>query len=222
MSDIKWSPEGEKLFEQLIEALPEQMRNLARPQLIDFLKMKSDGEPVTSEMITGMVDDLPEPQKGMLAQALASISDSDDDSIDISAVEQIIEKYPAGEEALIAMLHDIQARFGYVPEGAVKVISQKKGVLMSTLYLLITSYRAFRVEPPKKNILTVCNGTGCHLEGSAGLLKQIKEKTSQEGSDITLETVRCLGMCDISPALLVNGIPYGGAEAEAQLKKILG
>ena len=104
MSDIQWSPEGEKLFGQLIEALPEQMRNLAKPQLIDFLKVKSGGEPVTSEMITGMVEDLPEPQKGMLAQALANISDTDDDSIDTDAVEKIIEKYPAGEEALIAML----------------------------------------------------------------------------------------------------------------------
>ena len=59
-------------------------------------------------------------------------------------------------------------------------------------------------------------------DGSIQVIDKIKEKASQEGSDITLETVRCLGMCDISPALLVNGIPYGGADAEAQLEKILG
>ena len=221
MSDIQWSPEGEDIFGKLIDALPEQMRNLAKPQLIDFLKAKSAGEPITSEMINGMVDELPEPQKGMLAQALAGISDSDD-GFDASVVEKIIENYPEGEESLIAMLHDIQARFGYVPEGAVKVISQKTGAMMSKLYHLITAYQAFKVEPPRKNILTVCNGTGCHLEKGSELLNKIKEKASREGSEITLETVRCLGMCDISPALLVNGIPYGGIDAEAQLKKIIG
>ncbi len=219
MSDIQWSPEGEELFKKLIDALPEQMRNLAKPQLVDFLKMKSGGEPVSCEMITGMVDELPEPQKGMLAQALASIGDADD-GFDGSIVEKIIESHPKGQETLVAVLHDIQARFGYIPEGAVKVLSQKTGVLASTLYQLLTSYQAFRVEPPKKNILTVCNGTGCHLEGGGGLLTKIKEKAAKEGADITLETVRCLGMCNISPALLVNGIPYSGADAEAQLKKL--
>jgi NADH:ubiquinone oxidoreductase subunit E len=197
------------------------MRNLAKPQLIDFMKAKTAGEPVTSEIINGMVDELPEPQKGMLARALAGISGSDD-GFDASAVEKIIENYPEGEESLITMLHDIQARFGYVPEGAVKVISRKTGAMMSKLYHLITACRAFKVEPPRKNILTVCNGTCCHLKKGSELLNKIKEKASREGSEITLETARCLGMCDMSPALLVNGIPYSGIDAEAQLEKITG
>ena len=71
MSDLKWAPDGTKMFEKLMNAVPEAMRDMVKPQLLQFLTAKAAGKPVTSEVVTRMVkEDLPEPQKSMIMQAL--------------------------------------------------------------------------------------------------------------------------------------------------------
>jgi len=71
MSDVKWAPDGKKMFEKLLSAVPEAMRDMVKPQLLKFLAAKASGKPVTAHVVTRMVqEDLPEPQKGMIMQSL--------------------------------------------------------------------------------------------------------------------------------------------------------
>jgi len=73
MAEITWSPDGQETFEKLITAVPEPMRDAIKPKLLEMLQAKAGGKPVTSEIITKMVqDDLPEPQKSMLLQAIGT------------------------------------------------------------------------------------------------------------------------------------------------------
>jgi len=314
MSDVKWAPDGKSMFGKLMNAVPEAMREMVKPQLLQLLGAKAAGKPVTSEIITRMVqEDLPEPQKSMLLQALGieksaekkpakkdvppseggtvklSMEDNWEGNsqsmfdrminevpealrdifrgklmdilkqkakggayqeshiveivneivpepfksniikafstiggVDVSAVKGIIEAIPGGQETLITLLHAIQAQYGYVPEEALQIVSQKRGVFMSTLYRLVSSYQAFRTEAPKKYLVSICDGTGCHVNGSGPLLKKLEEKSSCTDSQITLEKVRCLGCCDLSPAVKVNGELYGGPDAQAKISEILG
>jgi len=314
MSDLQWAPDGKKMFEKLMSAVPEAMRDVVKPQLIKFLAAKASGKPVTGEVVTRMVqEDLPEPQKSVIMQALGikkpaekkvekketapapeegvqltpkdewegnsqsmfeqmlqevpeSLRDvfrgklmdilrqkaqggpfreehiveivneivpepfkgnilkafSTMGGVDVKTVEKILDTLPGGQETMISILHAIQAQFGYIPEEALRMVSQKKGIFMSTLYRLVTSYHAFRTEPPKKYTVTVCRGTGCHLKGSDSILKGLEEKISEDDSQITLEKVRCMGCCDLSPAVIVNGEVYGGSDAQAKISEILG
>ncbi len=314
MSDLKWAPDGKRMFEKLMNAVPEAMRDMVKPQLLQFLAAKASGKPVTNEIVTRMVqEDLPEPQKSVIMQALGiekpsekkpdktevppseggtvklSMEDkwegnsqsmfdrmiqevpealrdifrgklmdilkqkakggaykeahiteivneivpepfksniikafSTIGGVDVSAVEGIIDSIPGGQETLITVLHAIQSQYGYIPEEALQVVSQKKGVFMSTLYRLVSSYQAFRTEAPKKFLVSICEGTGCHVNGSGTLLKKLEEKSAGIDSQITLEKVRCLGCCDLSPAVKVNGEVYGGPDAQAKISEILG
>ncbi|MDX1777854.1 MAG: hypothetical protein R3339_03170, partial [Thermodesulfobacteriota bacterium] len=71
MSDLKWAPDGKRMFEKLMNAVPEAMRDMVKPQLLQFLTAKASGKPVTNEIVTRMVqEDLPEPQKSVIMQAL--------------------------------------------------------------------------------------------------------------------------------------------------------
>ena len=54
------------------------------------------------------------------------------------------------------------------------------------------------------------------------LLKKLEEMSAGIDSQITLEKVRCLGCCDLSPAVKVNGEGYGGPDAQAKISEILG
>ncbi len=143
-------------------------------------------------------------------------------SIDLSAAEEIIELMPEGDESLITLLHALQSHYGYLPEEVLKIVCKKRGVFVSNLYRLASSYKAFHMAAPKKFKVSVCDGTGCHLKGSGLLLQKLEEKTAETNSRITLEKVRCLGYCDLSPAVVINGEIYGGADARAKILEILG
>ena len=315
MSDIKWMPDGTKMFEKLMNAVPEAMRDMIKPKLLELLSGKAAGKPVTGEIVTRMVqEDLPEPQKSAIMQAMGikktdggnvkkkektvpapkkapqavaqGVWEGSSESmfelmihevpealrdvfrgklmdvlgqkakggpykeghiveivneivpepfksnilkgfstmggVDSKAVEKIIDAFPGGQESIISMLHAIQTQFGYIPEAALRMVSQKKGIFLSTLYRLVTSYRSFRTESPGEHTVNVCNGTGCHVNGGGSILKEIEKKMSEGDSQITLEKVRCLGCCDLSPAVMVDGEVYGGPDAQAKLSEILG
>ncbi len=73
MADLQWTPDGEQLFAKLVEAVPEAMRDTIKPKLLEMLAAKAAGKKVTADIVTRMVkDDVPEPQKSALMQALGA------------------------------------------------------------------------------------------------------------------------------------------------------
>ena len=54
--------------------------------------------------------------------------------------KEIIEKYPKEKNQLIAILNDVQERYGYIPKQAQMVISEELGVPMAEIYGVITFY----------------------------------------------------------------------------------
>jgi len=212
-----WEGKSEMMFERMLQEVPEMMRGVFRGKLMQIANQKAAGGPIKEEHVVSIVREIvPDPFKTTILKAFATMGD-----VDISKVEDIIANNPGGEETLITILHGIQAQYGYIPREALILVSQKKEVFLSKLYRLATSYKAFCLEKPKKYIVTLCNGTGCQVNGGGKLLKQVEAKLAGDGADITLEKVRCLGCCDLSPAVMINGEVYGGAEAQAKLSEIL-
>ena len=213
----KWVGNSKDMFERMIQEVPETLRDVFRGKLMDIMEKKSQGGAYQETYVVEIVNEIvPEPFKSNILKAFSTIG-----GIDVNAVEKIVEDTPGGQESLISILHAIQAQFGYVPKEALKMVSQKKDIFISTLYRLVTSYQAFRTEPSKKHTITVCNGTGCHLKGAGAILKGIEGKVSEDDSQITLEKVRCLGCCDLSPTVMVNGETYGGTDAQAKISEII-
>lgn len=213
-----WAGNSQGMFERMIQEVPEALRDVFRGKLMDILKQKAKGGAYQESHIVEIVREIvPEPFKSNILKAFATIG-----GVDVSAVATIIEQFPGGQETLMALLHAIQAHYGYLPEEALRIVSQKKGVFMSTLFRLATSFRAFRSEEPKRYQVGICTGTGCHVNGSGALLKKIEEKAAADNGEITLEKVRCLGCCDLSPALMVNGEVYGGPDARAKISEMTG
>ncbi len=71
MADIQWTPEGEQIFDKLIQAVPEPMRDGIKPKLLEMLAAKAAGNPVTEDIVKKMVEeDMPEPQRSALMAAL--------------------------------------------------------------------------------------------------------------------------------------------------------
>jgi NADH-quinone oxidoreductase subunit E len=214
---IEWQGKSEAMFERMLQEVPEALRGVFRGKLMQVLQQKARGGPAAESHVTEIVNEMvPEPFKSNILKAFSTMGD-----IDMNVVEEIIKNNPGGQETAIAILHAIQARCGYLPQEALALVSQRKGIFLSTLYRLATAYKAFRTKPPKKYTVTVCNGTGCHAKDGGQLLKELEKNVAGNGAQITLEKVRCLGCCDMSPAVMINGELFGGAQAQAKIAEIL-
>ena len=70
------------------------------------------------------------------------------DAIDLSAVDEILDAHDYDPKALLPMLEEIQAAYGYLPVAALKQQSRRSGAGYATVYGAATSYKHLRFEPP--------------------------------------------------------------------------
>jgi NADH:ubiquinone oxidoreductase subunit E len=69
--------------------------------------------------------------------------------------------------------------------------------------------------PKGKYIIRVCTGTACFVKGANMILDAFDRKFGLQPDGITddglysLETVRCLGACGLSPVMSINGNVHG-------------
>ena len=120
---------------------------------------------------------------------------------------------------LIPLLQDIQAKFYYLPEDALRRVARKLQVPLSDVYQVATFYRCFSLKPRGKHLVQVCQGTACHVRGSARLKERIEtvahigagSHTSPDGQ-FTVESVRCLGCCGLAPVVRVDKDTYAHLE----------
>ena len=128
----------------------------------------------------------------------------------LEQIDDCVERWSDQEGNLIMILHEIQNHHGYVPREASLLLAQKTGVPLARIYEVLTFYHYFRLVPQGKHTITVCNGTACYLKGSARLLAELESRLGIKEGETTddrlfhLETVRCIGCCGMSPALVVD------------------
>ena len=132
-------------------------------------------------------------------------------------IRNLCEKRGSEVESLIAILQDIQETLGYVSEEAVNVIARELSISPTRIYGILTFYAQFRLSPPGKHSLKVCQGTACHVMGGEHILKFLSEKlgvmdgeTTSDGR-FTFERVACVGCCGMAPVVLVDDKPHGNS-----------
>lgn len=70
------------------------------------------------------------------------------DAIDLAAVDEILDAHDRDPKALVPMLDEIQAAYGYLPVAALKQVSRATGAWYGYVYGAVTSYRHLHLEPP--------------------------------------------------------------------------
>jgi len=141
----------------------------------------------------------------------------------MKTIEQIIDACGKSEGNLITILQKIQEEEGFISVATMDRVSQILDIPVAKIYGVVTFYSQFRLKPVGKNLIMLCQGTACHVNGSAGIEETIKEFLNIEDGEttadglFTLENVACLGCCSLSPAMMISGETYG----ELNDKKVL-
>ena len=129
-------------------------------------------------------------------------------------IESILKGRRSQPHMLIEVLHDVQERYGYIPEEDMRVISRELGVPEIEVYRAACFYKAFSLKPRGRNTITICTGTACHVRGAKLLSNQvlgqlgISPGDTTEDGQFTLEQVNCLGSCALGPVVVLNGTYY--------------
>jgi NADH-quinone oxidoreductase subunit E len=126
-------------------------------------------------------------------------------------VPAILAKHHNGHGDLIALLEDIQTKYGYLPEAALRAASEHTGRSLVDIYGIATFYRLFSLKPRGKHFVCACLGTACHDRGAPGVAEEIQRQlgiaageTTSDGQ-FSFETVNCLGACALGPIVVIDG-----------------
>jgi NADH-quinone oxidoreductase subunit E len=135
--------------------------------------------------------------------------------MDLSSVDLIVDKYQEKRTALISILHDVQDRYKYLPDEALKMVASRLRMDINEIYGVATFYKSFSLIPKGKHSITLCLGTACHVRGGPKILREVKKQLNIEPGQTTLDkqfslnVVNCLGVCAIGPVMFLDGKFYG-------------
>lgn len=141
-------------------------------------------------------------------------------------LDQILEGRRSQPSQLIEVLQDIQKNYGYISKEAMQSVSQSLGIPLIEVYRVASFYRAFRLKPSGKNVLTMCMGTACHVRGARLLLDQATGQLGVKQGEVTpdglfsVEHVNCLGACALGPIVAENG-SYHHHMTPAKVRKLI-
>lgn len=140
--------------------------------------------------------------------------------VDREKVSALVEKAKSEsleeKDILINTLHKVQDYFGnYVPVEAAEIVAEELGVPKSKVYEVLTFYTMFSIKPRGKYVIRVCVNLPCHVTGGREIVQILQEslgvnfgETTKDGL-FTLETTSCLGLCGVSPVIMINDQYYG-------------
>ena len=115
---------------------------------------------------------------------------------------------------LVAILQEVQRKYGYISKEAMLEIACFLGVTPGAVYGVATFYNQFRFTPPGKNAVKVCMGTACHLAGGKLVLEAMSRELELEvgavsdDREFSLERVACIGCCALAPVIEINETVY--------------
>lgn len=138
------------------------------------------------------------------------------DPIDLSLLDPVLARYNGrSRDALLPLLHEAQALYGWLPPTVQDAISRTLRVPLADIHGVIEFYTMFYNEPTAKRVIRVCEDMACSLAGGEAVKQAIEAElglrhgqTSPDGL-VTYERVPCLGMCEQAPSGLVGKRPFG-------------
>lgn len=139
-------------------------------------------------------------------------------------IDLINKRHQSG--SLIPLLQSAQNSYGYIPEKIIYYISELVNIPAAEIYGVITFYSQFRLKPVGKNLIRICEGTACHVNGAKSVLSVLQEELGISTGETTddwnysLVSVACLGCCSLAPVMMINDETFGNLTTD-KIKKAI-
>lgn len=125
-------------------------------------------------------------------------------------LNKILAVFEGERGGLISILQRVQEEFGYLPEAALSLIADFLKLPPSQVFSVATFYDHFYLTRRGDHLVSVCQGTACHVLGARDILETaenclgIKKGLTTPDYKFSLERVACVGSCALAPVVLVD------------------
>lgn len=129
-------------------------------------------------------------------------------------VAEIASRYKGRPEMLMKVIIQVQKIEPAFSAAVAAVIAREMEIPQTRVYSFITFYAMLSVKPRGKYIIRMCKSAPCHVRGAREIvnaledLLHIKMGETTDDKRFTLEYCPCLGVCEESPAIMINEKAY--------------
>ncbi|CAM3988948.1 NADP-reducing hydrogenase subunit HndA [Novosphingobium lubricantis] len=117
-----------------------------------------------------------------------------------TALDMILARHAGREGPLLPILHDVQASFGHISEGAVRAIAAALNLTRAEVHGVVSFYHDFTAVPDSRPVMKLCRAEACQARGVEALAA-----TLADNGRVKVDTVYCLGLCSVGPNAMIGG-----------------
>jgi len=126
-----------------------------------------------------------------------------------------IASLPHKTDGIYEELKDAQRRLGYLPAAELERIAKKLELHNRDVHAIASYYPHFRLQPPAKVEVKVCDDMTCHLRGSRELQQDLQQQfQGVPKENLIIGNVSCLGRCDQAPVVTIGEGYYDRVSSE--------
>ena len=137
------------------------------------------------------------------------------ETFDMTQLEEILQAYRGQKGAVIPVLQKAQKIYGYLPVEVLQKIARGLRMPISRIYGVATFYSQFYLTRRGRHVVRQCDGTACHVRGSAQIIEKMENELGIKAGEttpdykVTYEVVYCLGSCGLAPVATVDDMAVG-------------
>ncbi|WP_022670022.1 complex I 24 kDa subunit family protein [Hippea alviniae] len=136
-------------------------------------------------------------------------------------LEEILKKHEYKRDRLLEIIHDMDdENINYHDLENLKILSKRLKTTIADIYGTITFYGMIRDEKRTRFEINFCSSTVCHIKKAKDLILFVEKLLNCDENGISsdglfkINRVECLGLCNIAPAMTINGKVYGNLTKE--------
>ncbi len=80
-------------------------------------------------------------------------------------LQQIVAAHTGREGPLLPILHDVQAEYGHVSEGAIRAIADGLNLSRADVHGVVSFYHDFHEAPEPRSVIKLCRAEACQSRG---------------------------------------------------------
>ncbi len=141
--------------------------------------------------------------------------------------DALVAKYETKRASILEVLRLLQEHYGHITLEMEEAVAQYLELPAINVREVMTFYSLFYSEPKAKTRFHVCRTLTCALLGGEEMVKHLQEKlgikAGQKTADgkFSIETVECLGACEIAPMMQLNDKEYIGPLTKEKIDALI-
>jgi len=152
---------------------------------------------------------------------------ADTDRVFLQALVEANRVEHHGRISYMDILFELEHRYGNsLPSPILAEVARLVDTSPAQLNGFVTFYTMLSTAPRGRHVIRVCTSGPCHVSGAPAVLSALKQLLGVElggttaDGEFTLEDSSCLGICGVSPAIMIDEDAYGNLTPE-DLPRIL-